>query len=152
MKLSCVCAVGLFLIGTVAGSSGALALDAPHPLHRARTTQPHLSETHRASGRHSAAHSARSSASPTAARGTAAHSGAQAAPAKLTARGQARASARLVALHSRHHRYYERFTASSFASADQFSGDITAGEDPIVRQAAIDALGDMNGKIGRAHV
>ena len=145
MKLSCVCAVGLFLIGTVAGSSGALALDAPHPLHRARTTQPHLSETHRASGRHSTAHSARSSASPTAARGTAAHSGAQAAPAKLTARGQARASARLVALHSRHHRYYERFTASSFASADQFSGDITAGEDPIVRQAAIDALGDMNG-------
>jgi cell division protein FtsI/penicillin-binding protein 2 len=50
-----------------------------------------------------------------------------------------------VALHSRPHRYYERFTASSFAGADQFAGDITAGEDPVVRQAAIDALGDMNG-------
>ena len=45
----------------------------------------------------------------------------------------------------RRHRYYERFTASSFASGDIFAGDITAGEDPIVRQAAIDALGDMNG-------
>ena len=26
-----------------------------------------------------------------------------------------------------------------------FADDITAGEDPVVRQAAIDALGDMNG-------
>jgi cell division protein FtsI/penicillin-binding protein 2 len=43
------------------------------------------------------------------------------------------------------HRYYERFTASSFASSDIFAEDITAGEDPVVRQAAIDALGDMNG-------
>lgn len=43
------------------------------------------------------------------------------------------------------HRFYERFTASSFAKGDIFAGDITAGEDPIVRQAAIDALGDMNG-------
>jgi cell division protein FtsI/penicillin-binding protein 2 len=50
-----------------------------------------------------------------------------------------------VLTHSRHHRFYERFTASSFASGDIFAGDITAGEDPVVRQAAIDALGDMNG-------
>jgi penicillin-binding protein 2 len=58
----------------------------------------------------------------------------------------ARASARRAALTSRrHHRFYERFTASSFASADIFAGDVTAGEDPVVRQAAIDALGDMNG-------
>ncbi len=46
----------------------------------------------------------------------------------------------------RHHRYYERFTTSSFAD-NQASGDITAGEDPIVRQAAIDALGNMNGTV-----
>ncbi len=45
------------------------------------------------------------------------------------------------------HRYYERFTASSFASADLTAGDITAGEDPVVRQAAIEALGDMNGTV-----
>ena len=49
-------------------------------------------------------------------------------------------------LTSRHHHYYgERFTASSFAKGDIFAGDVTAGEDPVVRQAAIDALGDMNG-------
>ena len=45
----------------------------------------------------------------------------------------------------RRHRFYERFTASSFAKGDIFAGDITAGEDPIVRQAAIDALDGMNG-------
>jgi cell division protein FtsI/penicillin-binding protein 2 len=45
---------------------------------------------------------------------------------------------------SRHH-YYERFTASSFAKGDIFAGDVTAGEDPVVRQAVIDAMGDMNG-------
>src|SRR6202795_2422639 len=41
-------------------------------------------------------------------------------------------------------RYYERFSTSSFAS-DITEGDVTAGEDPVVRQAAIDALGNMNG-------
>ena len=46
----------------------------------------------------------------------------------------------------RRHRYYERFTASSFAS-DVTEGDITAGEDPVVRQAAIDALAGMNGTV-----
>jgi cell division protein FtsI/penicillin-binding protein 2 len=45
----------------------------------------------------------------------------------------------------RHHVSYERFTASSFAKGDIFAEDVTAGEDPVVRQAAIDALGDMNG-------
>ena len=48
--------------------------------------------------------------------------------------------------HRRRHRYYERFTASSFMD-DVAEGDITAGEDPIVRQAAIDALGNMNGTV-----
>lgn len=46
----------------------------------------------------------------------------------------------------RRRRYYERFTASSYAQ-DQTLGDVTGGEDPIVRQAAIDALGDMNGTV-----
>jgi membrane carboxypeptidase/penicillin-binding protein len=45
------------------------------------------------------------------------------------------------------HRYYERFTASSFADSDLTQGDITAGEDPVVRQAAINALGTMNGTV-----
>ena len=47
---------------------------------------------------------------------------------------------------ARRHRYYERFYTSSFAS-DITEGDVTTGEDPIVRQAAIDALGNMNGTV-----
>ncbi|HKR27830.1 MAG TPA: penicillin-binding transpeptidase domain-containing protein [Acidobacteriaceae bacterium] len=49
--------------------------------------------------------------------------------------------------HHYRHRFYEHFTASSFASTDLTTGDVTAGEDPVVRQAAIDALGDMNGTV-----
>src|SRR3989441_2097506 len=48
--------------------------------------------------------------------------------------------------HRRRHRYYERFSTSSFAQ-DLSDGDATAGEDPIVRQAAVDALGNMNGTV-----
>jgi penicillin-binding protein 2 len=47
----------------------------------------------------------------------------------------------------RRHRYVEHFTAKSFVTTDQTVGDITAGEDPVVRQAAIDALGNMNGTV-----
>ena len=43
-------------------------------------------------------------------------------------------------------RYYERFTATSFAS-DPAAGDNTAGEDPMVREAAINALGNLNGTV-----
>ncbi len=46
----------------------------------------------------------------------------------------------------RHRRYYERFTMSSFAS-DIAEGDETSGEDPVVRAAAIEALGNMNGTV-----
>ena len=46
----------------------------------------------------------------------------------------------------RHHHYYERFYTSSFAD-DVTAGDSTAGEDPAVRAAAIDALGNMNGTV-----
>jgi len=46
----------------------------------------------------------------------------------------------------RRHRYYERFSTSSFAE-DVTEGDATAGEDPVVRQAAIDALGNLNGTV-----
>ncbi|HEX3435293.1 MAG TPA: penicillin-binding transpeptidase domain-containing protein [Pseudacidobacterium sp.] len=45
------------------------------------------------------------------------------------------------------HRYYERFTGNSFADTDLTTGDVTTGEDPIVRQAAMDALGNMNGTV-----
>jgi penicillin-binding protein 2 len=51
-----------------------------------------------------------------------------------------------VSATTRRHRYYERFTMSSFTDGIG-SGDLTGGEDPVVRQAAIDALGNMNGTV-----
>jgi cell division protein FtsI/penicillin-binding protein 2 len=48
----------------------------------------------------------------------------------------------------RRHRYYEHFDASSYTDpADLTQGDITGGEDPAVRQAAVEALGNMNGTV-----
>lgn len=54
---------------------------------------------------------------------------------------------RRVSYRARRRRYYERFTADSFATSDLTAGDLTAGEDPVVRQAAVDALGNMNGTV-----
>ncbi len=65
--------------------------------------------------------------------------------------------ARGVALHVRRgrrahgaivgHHFVERFTASSFASNDATAGDVTGGEDPVVRAAAVEALGNLNGTV-----
>jgi penicillin-binding protein 2 len=59
---------------------------------------------------------------------------------KISAKQRRRAARR------RHRRYYERFYTSSFAN-DVTAGDLTAGEDPIVRAAAEEALGNMNGTV-----
>jgi membrane carboxypeptidase/penicillin-binding protein len=147
MKFSRVWAVALVLTG-FAGS--AAALDAPHSPHRAKATEKHLTEPHRTAGHHAAAAKAVQPATKsTIAHAGATHSASKAAPgglhARLTARGSARANARRSALTSRRHHSNERFTASSFAKGDILASDVTAGEDPVVRQAAIDALGDMNG-------
>jgi penicillin-binding protein 2 len=134
MKLSCALIVGLAVAG--AGAGRVDALNAPHTLHHPRSQ--HIIDTHRPV--HHAAHAAAASApgyQPAAAHHAAAHSAAKV--------GNGAATIRRASLHGRRHRYYERFTASSFASADQFTGDIVTGEDPVVRQAAVDALGDMNG-------
>lgn len=64
---------------------------------------------------------------------------------KTTARKTVRTKKSRVAT-KKVRRYYERFTMNSFAD-DVTEGDITAGEDPVVRQAAIDALGGMNGTV-----
>lgn len=56
------------------------------------------------------------------------------------------ASVARVSTTAPHRRYHERFHMSSFA-ADIASGDVTTGEDPVVRQAAMDALGNMNGTV-----
>jgi len=50
----------------------------------------------------------------------------------------------VLAVRRTRHRYAERFTASSYAD-NLTLGDVTAGEDPLVRAAAIEALGNMNG-------
>jgi cell division protein FtsI/penicillin-binding protein 2 len=47
---------------------------------------------------------------------------------------------------ARRHGYHERFFMSSYAEGIT-GGDITDGEDPVVRLAAIDALGKMNGTV-----
>ncbi|MGA3048676.1 MAG: penicillin-binding transpeptidase domain-containing protein [Terracidiphilus sp.] len=137
MRVSCLSALGLALITSGFGALSATALDAPHSLHHARTSESHLTEPHRTAGHHIAARGGKSVTSLAAAAREQAH---------LTPRGRARASARHVALTThRHHGPYERFTASSFAAKDIYVGDVTTGEDPVVRQAAIDAMGDMNG-------
>ena len=96
----------------------------------------------RASRRHVAARSAAArstSSKTTAARATSTRS------AKASVNG---ATLKTVSLHRRHarHRWVEQFTGNSF-SDDNTDGDIIEGEDPVVRQAAIDALGNMNGTV-----
>jgi penicillin-binding protein 2 len=121
MRLFGFFALGLAGIGLGAGSMGAAALDVQRTVHHAKTSSHHLVAKHT-----TAHHSATSS----------------------TATHRVHTSASFhhaVLTRSRHHRYYERFTASSFAKGDIFAEDVTTGEDPVVRQAAMDALGDMNG-------
>ena len=149
MRVSCNWALGLILIGLLCGSMSAAALNAPHTLHRAKAAEPHLTESHRSVGHRATAHVGDSDARRTTARASATHTTAKAGSARqlahFTARGQSRVGARRVALTSRRHHSYERFTANSFATTDIFAGDVTAGEDPVVRQAAIDAMAGMNG-------
>ncbi|MCU1320710.1 MAG: penicillin-binding protein transpeptidase [Acidobacteriaceae bacterium] len=65
--------------------------------------------------------------------------------AKAGVRGKAvRGRGARAKLAVRRTRYVERFTANSY-SDNLTLGDVTAGEDPIVRAAAIQALGNMNG-------
>jgi membrane carboxypeptidase/penicillin-binding protein len=126
MRLSCFFALGLFVIGLGAGVERAVALDVQHTVHHSKTSSHHHLAAKHASVHHSAT-------SSTTVHRTSAH------------RARSSASLHRAVLTHRHHRYFERFTASSFAKGDIFGGDNTAGEDPVVRQAAIDALGDMNG-------
>jgi len=73
---------------------------------------------------------------------------ARATTARATGARASGATLKTVSLRRRRirHRWVERFTASSFAD-DIADGDIVEGEDPVVRQAAVDALGNMNGTV-----
>lgn len=146
-------ALGVVVGGVLGLTSIAVALDVPQTTRRAKL-QAHISSTHRTTTRRAASHTAKSRS---------AHAGSATTKAKTTRTAKvtsttkvsrvkkvavvkkgSRATLRRTALRRRH-RYYERFTASSFARSDIFADDKTAGEDPVVRQAAIDAMGDMNG-------
>ena len=62
------------------------------------------------------------------------------------AKGPSKATTRASAKGKKKSKYHERFYASSFAN-DQTDGDKFDGEDAIVREAAIEALGNMNGTV-----
>jgi len=66
--------------------------------------------------------------------------------AKKRINGLAHSHARTSASLRRRHHYYERFYTSSFTEG-LAEGDVTDGEDPVVRQAALDAIGNMNGTV-----
>jgi membrane carboxypeptidase/penicillin-binding protein len=133
----------LFGIGAVS----AAALDAPQSLHHSRSrTASHLTTTHHAIVRTTTTGTSATHTTTLHRRYTGrsrAHVAARTTSAsRLTA--TTGAHVRTASYHRRHH-YYERFTANSFIQGVAGEGDITTGEDPVVRQAAIDALGDMNG-------
>ncbi len=140
MKRSCAWVLGLAVVVSAWFAITASALDAPHALHHSRTGNQHLT-AHARAHHHATAHrrasTSTASARPASTR-TASHH---------TVHSSTRRSATLhrASLRTRRHRYYERFTASSFVDGPIGVSDVTAGEDPVVRQAAIDALGDMNG-------
>lgn len=127
MRLPRALAICLSLVGM---ATAATALDAPHALHRARSANQHLTVTGHSRSHHATAHRA----------GTGA-----AVRTRTRSRRRSSAALRHASLRVHRHRYHERFTASSYAKDDIFADDVTSGENPVVRQAAIDALGDMNG-------
>lgn len=138
-------ALGVVIGGVLGLTSVAVALDVPQTTRRAKS-QTHISSTHRTTTRRTVSHTAKSSSTRTA---SASSKGKAVRTVRTTqttkgavVRKGSRATLRRTAVR---HRYYERFTASSFASGDIFADDKTGGEDPVVRQAAIDAMGDMNG-------
>ena len=61
-----------------------------------------------------------------------------------TTRSRAHVTRAVMTVRRSRHRYYEHFSGVSFLD-DPTAGDITAGEDPVVRAAAVAALGNMNG-------
>jgi beta-lactamase class D len=108
---------------------------------KAASSAPHAAKAHATKSRPAKAIPAHKSASsarkPTVARGSASPTPAhhRAAHVELAARRTRRPG-----------RFAERFTGNSFTDAEALTyGDVTTGEDPVVRAAAIEALGNMNG-------
>ena len=137
MKASCdryIASVFLGL-GLCAASAAALNTPAPSTEHHAK---PHLAEAHSSAAKAAPSRTASKTTTRLASKATSRPAS------RTTARRATKATVRKVTV-VRRRRYYERFTASSFVKGDVGTDDITTGEDPVVRQAAIDALGEMNG-------
>ncbi len=147
MKASCAKAAVAVLFGVCALSAAALNVPSTTLHHKAKESR--LTETHRHAAKTTAHASAARNTPVTKSAGTSAKAKTATKSGTRTARARAAAKTggarlRRASLRGRH-RYYERFTASSFVSGNVGAGDVTAGEDPVVRQALLDALGDMNG-------
>ena len=152
---SCFRSLGIILIVFSLGILCAAALDTSsstehHAKHASQLKAARHTTTHHTAAHHVARRPARhTSTAHSTAHSASAHTITHHATAKSTA--AKRAGTRSAQNHvrrvsvRRRHRYYERFTASSYVKGVVGAGDVTGGEDPVVRQAAIDALGDMNG-------
>ena len=148
MRLSCFWALGLALAVAGASNKCAAAAGTTQTTSTSRTVETHPSARH-AAHRRTTSHRRRTSSrrsAKTAARISSTRSR-TAVRRSATVRTKAVRSARVrkVAYRYRTHRYYQTWITSSFARGDIFARDVTAGEDPAVRQAAIAAMGDMNG-------
>lgn len=129
-------------------SNRAAGLDAPQVQHHSKPASQHLVKTSHQRRHHTVTHHSTTAAK----KATTTHSRTRTTRRRVTsvhhsARGanHSAATVRRASLRTRRHRYYERFTASSYVTGEVGAGDTTAGEDPVVRQAAVDAMGDMNG-------
>jgi len=108
--------------------------DSPSSSPKARTVhRAHITPVLHAATRAASAHAAKAAA--------AIHAAVKPVMTSRLIRG---ANGRLVRVSVARHKVLERFYASSFAD-DVTSGDVTEGEDPVVRAAAVAALGNMNG-------
>ncbi len=170
MRLSCLWATGLALALAATAGASAASLDTQPAAHAAsaKKTESHLKTAHRVTHRRIYAHEAhrttahapvshtyraRTATARTAtvhhtyATHTASHRAVTHRYDARSAQVHSRPAVRRISYRYRRHRYYERFITSSIAGPGIFADDVTAGEDPVVRQAAIDALDGLNGTV-----
>ena len=101
-------------------------------------------KTHHAPAKGVVSHTTGAKAKTTAKSTTARSTASKSTTGKVVARTTVHARGARPTLAVRRTRYREHFTASSFAD-NLTLGDVIEGEDPTVREAAIEALGNMNG-------
>ena len=120
MKVSCVLLLNLALVGSV---PNAVALDATTRL------LPHGKSSHLIQPRRALKHAATTGAAKPAAKHAERRHRSRTAGSRQAV-GNGAPTIRRTRLVGRRHRYYERFTASSFATSDIFLGDIPPARTP----------------------